>query len=112
MLRLRFEEKLNTLHALNRTFQQLSLRNGALLQQKSVELDELYEKYDVEKDHAIRYKADADSLAQWREHAEGELKMLESALEATKVEAQESVKRSRQLEMTTTTQTREIRDHG
>jgi hypothetical protein len=38
--------------------------------------------------------------------------MLESALEATKVEAQESVKRSRQLEMTTTTQTREIRDHG
>lgn len=62
MLRLRFEEKLNTLHALNRTFQQLSVRNGALLSERSSELDVLYKRYDEDKELLIKYKAESEAL--------------------------------------------------
>lgn len=101
-LRLRFEEKLNNLHALNRTFQQLSVRNGAVLEQKTLELDEIYQKYDVEKELVIKYKAEAESLAQWKQLKESEIVALKATLEAAQVEAQNATVRARELEMANT----------
>lgn len=62
MLRLRFEEKLNNLHSLTRTFQLLSERNGALLQEKTEELRDRYELLDRERERAIALKVDVETL--------------------------------------------------
>lgn len=109
-LRLKFEEKLNNLHSLNRTFQQLAEKNSILLAGKKEELQQFWSKYDKSLEQLSSFKAQTEILEQWKLHAEKSLIYKQSVMEKTKLELDETNKSFFKLQGETTNNSRDIRD--
>lgn len=72
VLRLRFEEKLNHLHSLNRGTHEVAQRNKFRLQAREEELEALKLSYDLSQDQLGKVRAEKEILEQWKTHAEAE----------------------------------------
>lgn len=72
VLRLRFEEKLNHLHSLNRGTHEIAQRNKFRLQAREEELETLKLSYELSQDQLAKVRAEKEVLDQWKAHAEAE----------------------------------------
>ena len=72
VLRLRFEEKLNHLHSLNRGTHEVAQRNKFRLQAREEELEALKLSYELSQDQLSKVRAEKEILDQWKAHAEAE----------------------------------------
>lgn len=62
MLRMKFEEKLNNLYSLNRSFNEAAERNNNLFNQKQRQFNILYEKFTTSQNELQRAQSELESL--------------------------------------------------
>ena len=86
VLRLRFEEKLNHLHSLNRGTHEVAQRNKFRLQAREEELEALKLSYEVSQDQLSKVRAEKEILEQWKAHAEAEKGARDQECERQKAE--------------------------
>lgn len=66
-MRMKFEDKMNQLHSLNRTFQMSANANREMLIKKEAELLALREEHDKVKDKLSATMLQKEDLSQWKQ---------------------------------------------
>ena len=84
VLRLRFEEKLNNLHSLNRSFHEIAERNEDRLKEKIEELKNVQSKLNAAQEELFALRASKAKLMQWKAHAETEKEFRDQECETLK----------------------------
>ena len=84
MLRMKFEEKMNHLHSLNRCFQESSTHNRAMLIEKETEVLQLRELFDESQQKLKKISVEKDNVDQWKAVAEKKITLIEYELKVTK----------------------------
>ena len=84
VLRLRFEEKLNNLHSLNRSFHEIAQRNEERLREKEEEFEIVQGKLDAAQEELFALRASKANLLQWKAHAETEKEFRDEECETLK----------------------------